>query len=561
MKYKTIDLCAGIGGIRRGFELTGGFENVLSAEIDPYAAETYKGLFNNEDPTNDLTTEEFKEKVDNTEYDVLLAGFPCQAFSGVGLRKGFRDTTRGTIFFSIADIISRTKPRAVFLENVEGLLYHDKGHTMEVIINTLENELRYRVIGVSLSEDGSYDYSKKSFVRNTKDFGLPQNRPRAYIMAFNKEIYSSRAFKLLDAQLPLKSNKIIFKDLNDILEEDVDDKYYMSEGYLDTLKNHRKRQEAKGYGFGYCVVNEKGIEKPIATTILATGGSGKERNLIRQPKEGIAGKKISEKRTPLNSEGIRVMTPTEWGKLQGFIGYAFVEDGVDRFHFPDGMANEQKYKQLGNSVSIPVIEEMAKYMLQCFDTLENYQEKIIRSEALKHDYLSNRIVMEALDISLTRAKALLEKMADQKELIRVKKGNKTRYMLFPEDPSNVVYPPFTQKEAVIAFAKTKETFTNDDVDVLIGATKNRAQVLLSMLVKEGRIRRITRGVYTKDSNQREAVITLAKTKRIFTKDDVIKMLGTTKNSASVLLSMLVKEGIIQRVNRGIYADIDSVFKE
>ena len=101
MIYKTIDLCAGIGGIRRGFELTGSFVNVLSAEIDPYAAATYKYLFG-EDPTNDLTSEEFKQRVDVTEYDVLLAGFPCQAFSSVGLQQGFEDKTKGTIFFDIA---------------------------------------------------------------------------------------------------------------------------------------------------------------------------------------------------------------------------------------------------------------------------------------------------------------------------------------------------------------------------------------------------------------------------------------------------------------------------
>ena len=117
MAYKTIDLCAGIGGIRRGFELTGEFENVLSAEIDDFACKTYEHLFG-ENPKNDLTSEEFKKKAASTDYDVLLAGFPCQTFSIAGKKLGFRDTTKGTIFFDIADIISRTNPRAVFLENV-----------------------------------------------------------------------------------------------------------------------------------------------------------------------------------------------------------------------------------------------------------------------------------------------------------------------------------------------------------------------------------------------------------------------------------------------------------
>ncbi len=190
MKYRTIDLCAGIGGIRRGFELTGEFENVLSAEIDPAAALTYMHLFG-DDPTNDLTSEEFKEKAVSTDYDVLLAGFPCQAFSSVGKKMGFRDSTRGTIFFDIADIISRTNPRAVFLENVENLVSHDHGNTILTIIRTLEEELGYRVIGVSIDEDGHYIYNRNTLVRNTKYFGIPQNRPRVYIMAFSKKIYGN----------------------------------------------------------------------------------------------------------------------------------------------------------------------------------------------------------------------------------------------------------------------------------------------------------------------------------------------------------------------------------
>ena len=134
-----------------------------------------------------LTSEEFKKKVVETEYDVLLAGFPCQPFSRIGEQRGFRDTTRGTIFFDIADIISRTTPRAVFLENVENLVSHDKGNTIKTIIKTLEDELEYRVIGVMVDENGEYEYSRGSLVRNTKYFGLPQNRPRAYIMAFSKK--------------------------------------------------------------------------------------------------------------------------------------------------------------------------------------------------------------------------------------------------------------------------------------------------------------------------------------------------------------------------------------
>ena len=140
MIYKTIDLCAGIGGIRRGFELTGKFENVLSAEIDEYACKTYEHLFG-ENPKNDLTSEEFKELVSRTEYDILLAGFPCQTFSRVGQQMGFRDTTKGTIFFDIADIISRTNPRAIFLENVENLVSHNKGETLRRIVTTLEDDL------------------------------------------------------------------------------------------------------------------------------------------------------------------------------------------------------------------------------------------------------------------------------------------------------------------------------------------------------------------------------------------------------------------------------------
>lgn len=427
MIYRTIDLCAGIGGIRRGFELAGAFENVLSAEIDVSAAKTYKHLYG-DDPLNDLTSEEFKKKAVETSYDVLLAGFPCQTFSIAGQKLGFRDTTKGTIFFDIADIISRTQPRAVFLENVENLVSHDKGATLRRIITTLEDELEYRVIGVSVDENGEYEYSRDSFIRNSRFFGLPQNRPRAYIMAFSKKIYGD-AVKLLTEGLPKeRAREPIVCDLNGILESEVDDSFYMSSGYWETLKKHKAREKAKGHGFGYMIVNEGA--NPVANTIMATGGSGKERNLIRQHKDGVAGKIQPGKQTPLNSEGIRVMTPFEWGKLQGFIGYGFIDkDGKDQFSFPDGMPMGQKYKQFGNAVTIPVIEEMAKFMLHCFDLMMKEQEVLILQQAKRNLSITKRDVMLLLDITKNQAGYLLKKLTDEKKLSMTGNTKSAKYIL------------------------------------------------------------------------------------------------------------------------------------
>lgn len=367
--YRTIDLCAGIGGIRRGFELVGGFTNILSAETDKYACMTYEHLFG-ENPKNDLTSEEFKQLVNDTAYDILLAGFPCQTFSRVGLGEGFENETKGKVFFHIAEIIKRTRPSAFFLENVDHLVTRDKGATFRRIIEILEADLKYKVIGVSRAEDGTLRYDAKDFIRNSRNFGVPQNRPRTYIIGFDRERFRPERLSALPMTLPTGRECPLYKDLCDVLEHDIEPRYYMASGYLDTLIRHRERQESKGYGFGYRIVNEPGIKNPVANTLLATGGSGKERNLIYDPREGIAGTKIKGKKTPLNDKGIRFMTPTEWGKLQGFINYAFMgEDGNEGFSFPDGLPDIQKYKQFGNSVTIPAIEEMARFMKSCFTML------------------------------------------------------------------------------------------------------------------------------------------------------------------------------------------------
>lgn len=369
MPFTTIDLCAGIGGIRKGFELTGYFTNLMAAEIDRYACMTYQHLYG-EDANNDLTSEEFKATLDELHYDVLLAGFPCQTFSRAGLEEGFDNEEKGVIFNHIAEIIQRTRPRAVFLENVDNLVRHDKGNTFRIIIHTLEEVLNYKVIGVNYNILGELSYNGKDFIRNSRNFGIPQNRPRTYIMAFDRQRYGTDAVLGIENLLPIENDWYLYEDLNELLEFHAEPKYYMASGYLDTLIRHREREHKKGNGFGYRVVNEPGIEHPVANTIMATGGSGKERNLVYDPQEGIAGMTVPTKKTVLNDRGIRVMTPREWGKLQGFINYAFLDgDGVDHFSFPPEVSPVQQYKQFGNSVTIPVIETMAEFMVNCFRVL------------------------------------------------------------------------------------------------------------------------------------------------------------------------------------------------
>lgn len=371
--YKMIDLCAGIGGIRRGYELAGGFKNILSAEIDKYACMTYEHLYG-ENPKNDITTEEFKNKVENIKYDILLAGFPCQAFSRAGKQLGFHDKTRGTLFFDIADMIKRTRPKAFMLENVDNLITHNKGETFDTIIKTLVEELNYKVIGVT-NKKGKIEYNAKTFIRNSKNFGVPQNRPRVYIMGFDREYWGNEIDKLPNT-LPEKRKEKIYDNLHDLLEMNAEPEFFLASGYVETLEKHKTRHESKGNGFGYKIVNLPETENPVSNALLATGGSGKERNLVLDMRKGIAGIQLSSRKTPLNDKGIRVMTPREWGKLQGFINYGFMDkNGNDTFSFPIGVGKAQQYKQFGNAVTIPVVEEMAKFMKKCLKQLEEQKDE------------------------------------------------------------------------------------------------------------------------------------------------------------------------------------------
>ena len=322
--YTSIDLFAGIGGIRKGFENAFGedISTVFVSEWDEYAQKTYRANYKDDfEIAGDIT--QIEEK-DIPKFDICLAGFPCQAFSLAGKRMGFEDDykgmCRGTLFQDVVRICEYHKPKVIFCENVKGLTIHDKGRTFKVIKRAFE-QIGYTV------------YDK---VLNSKDFGVPQNRERIYIVAFRNDIDSS-GFKFPEGDN--SETKI-----KDIMEKDVVSvKYYLSTQYLETLKRHKERHEAKGHGFGYEIrdVNSQ-------AGAIVCGGMGRERNLIvdKRLKDFTP---VTHIKGEVNREGIRKMTPREWARLQGF---------TDSFKLE--IADVHLYKQFGNSVTVNVIEAIAK---------------------------------------------------------------------------------------------------------------------------------------------------------------------------------------------------------
>lgn len=350
---RCIDLFAGIGGIRKGFERAnsnGLTETVFVSEYDKFAATTYAANFDT--PVEkieglsellmpvegaiiygDLTkvTDNSLRKIPN--FDICLAGFPCQAFSLAGKRLGFNDDykgmSRGTLFRELIRICEINKPKVVFCENVKGLLHHDGGKTFEVICGAFEQ------IGYTMYFD----------VLSSLNFGVPQTRERLYMVAFRKEIAPSN--------FTFPSGKPTQLRIKDIMEKNpVGARYYLSEKYLDTLIAHKERHQSKGNGFGYQI---RSLEECAGT--LTCGGMGRERNLIEdsrphslKPTTGIHG--------PINDKNIRKMTPREWARLQGF---------EDSFVLP--VADTHLYKQLGNTVTVNVIEAIASRILDYLNEL------------------------------------------------------------------------------------------------------------------------------------------------------------------------------------------------
>ena len=316
-KFTFIDLFAGVGGFRIAMQKLGG-KAVFSSEIDKYAKTTYELNFG-EVPFGDI-----KKVNENNipDHDILCAGFPCQTFSIAGKRQGFMDSIRGTLFFDIARIIKAKQPKAFFLENVKGLRNHNKGETLKTILKVLRSDLGYFV--------------PEPQIINAKDFGVPQNRERIFIIGFRKDQ------NVTEFKYP-KSNKKK-KKFSDIKEETkVSVKYYLSDTYKNTLIKHKERHAQKGNGFGYEIINDNECANAIVV-----GGMGKERNIVIDcrltdftPVTHIKGE--------VNKEFWRRMTPREWARLQGF---------PDNFLIK--VSDAQAYKQFGNSVAIPAIFAIAE---------------------------------------------------------------------------------------------------------------------------------------------------------------------------------------------------------
>lgn len=299
-EFKYIDLFAGIGGIRMPFQNLGG-KCVFSSEIDKYAAQTYEANYG-EKPSGDITQIN-AESIPN--FDILLAGFPCQAFSIAGKRKGFEDT-RGTMFFEVERILEEKKPKSFLLENVKGLTNHDHGRTFKVMLDILENKLGYKV------------YYK---VLNAKNFGLPQNRERIMIVGFKNHN--------IDFKFPEEINKKT--KVGDILIDNPDSKYTISDKIWESHQLRKERNRAKGNGFGYSLFNE---ESPYTSTISA-----------RYYKDGSEILIAQEGKNP------RKLTPREAARLQGY---------PDSFKIV--VSDTQAYKEFGNSVPVNMINAVAQEM-------------------------------------------------------------------------------------------------------------------------------------------------------------------------------------------------------
>ncbi len=323
-KLKVGSLYAGVGGICLGFK-NSGFDISWANEFDKNACITYRENFKHNLIEGDI----MEINISSLDpIDVLAGGFPCQPFSVAGYRKGFEDS-RGNHFFRMLDFIDEKRPKVLFFENVKNLVGHDKGNTFKVIKNEIEKR----------------NYTFFSKVLNTKDYGnIPHNRERIFIIGFDNQIYpnASNLFRFP------KNEKLTKSVVDVILDEKVDDAFfYREDKYMFDILNSSITNEKTIYQFRRHYVREnKSNVCPTLTANMGTGGHNVP--LIK------------------TNYGIRKLTPRECFRFQGF---------PDSFVIPK-IANSHLYKQAGNSVSVPVIEKVAKNILKTINGIscnEDYE--------------------------------------------------------------------------------------------------------------------------------------------------------------------------------------------
>ena len=365
-RFRFIDLFAGIGGIRSGFEAIGG-ECVFTSEWNSYAARTYKAnwfcdennhIFNADirDITlsnqSDISEEQAYSHIDSSipDHDVLLAGFPCQPFSLAGVSKknslgrkhGFECDTQGTLFFDVARIIMAKKPAIFVLENVKNLKSHDKGKTFQVIMDTL-NELGYDVADADVI--GADDPK----VIDGKNF-LPQHRERIVLVGFRRDLNLADGFSLRDIEKEFPQPRPAVKDL---LDNDIDEKYILTPKLWDYLYQYARKHKEKGNGFGFGLVNPHD-EMAVCRTLSARYHKDGSEILIDRGWDMSAGEKSFS--NPENmSRRPRRLTPRECARLMGF-----EQAGKVTFRIP--VSDTQAYRQFGNSVIVPVFAAVARLL-------------------------------------------------------------------------------------------------------------------------------------------------------------------------------------------------------
>lgn len=320
-KFTFIDLFAGMGGFRLAMQAQGG-KCVFSSEWNKYAQKTYFANFG-EMPFGDITKQTTKNYIPK-EFDVLCAGFPCQPFSIAGVSKkkslgretGFKDKTQGTLFFDVADIISRHRPKAFYLENVKNLTSHDKGNTFKVICETLE-ELNYSVY-YQVMDGQTY---------------VPQHRERIMIVGFDRNRFKG------EERFSFPEQHEATCTIKEILDSNVDSKYTLSDKLWLYLQAYAEKHRAKGNGFGYGLVDLNGITRTLSARYYKDGSE----ILIPQ------GKNMNPRR----------LSPRECARLMGY---------PDTYRI-DQVSDVQVYRQCGNSVVVPLVTAVSEQIIK---TINNY---------------------------------------------------------------------------------------------------------------------------------------------------------------------------------------------